>query len=67
MVHPFGYDVVDHPFLGRRQLRVTYHGVAAHASASPFMGRNALDAVALNYQAVGCCGSTSRRATACTA
>ncbi|WP_066587570.1 M20 family metallopeptidase [Cellulomonas timonensis] len=53
MVHPFGYDVVDHPFLGRRRLRVTYHGVAAHASASPFMGRNALDAVALNYQAVG--------------
>ncbi|WP_029289043.1 amidohydrolase [Cellulomonas sp. HZM] len=53
MVHPFGYDVVDHPFLGRRQLRVSYHGVAAHASASPFMGRNALDAVALNYQAVG--------------
>ncbi|MDM7831662.1 amidohydrolase [Cellulomonas edaphi] len=53
MVHPFGYDVVDHPFLGRRQLRVTYRGVAAHASASPFMGRNALDAVALNYQAVG--------------
>lgn len=52
MVHPFGYDVVDHPFLGRRRLRVTYHGVPAHASASPFMGRNALDAVALNYQAV---------------
>ena len=37
---------------GRRIARVTYHGVAAHASASPFMGRNALDAVALNYQAV---------------
>ncbi|MBM9466106.1 M20 family metallopeptidase [Nakamurella leprariae] len=53
MVHPFGYDVVDQPFLGRRQLRVTYHGVAAHASASPFLGRNALDAVVLNYQAVG--------------
>lgn len=53
MVHPFGYDVIDHPFLGRRRLQVTYHGVAAHASASPFMGRNALDAVALNYQAVG--------------
>lgn len=52
MVHPFGYDVVDQPFLGRRQLRATYHGVAAHASASPFMGRNALDAVVLNYQAV---------------
>src|SRR4029077_7159770 len=25
MVRPFGFDVVDHPFLGRRQLRVTYH------------------------------------------
>ncbi|MTD16635.1 amidohydrolase [Nakamurella sp. YIM 132087] len=53
MVHGFGYDVVDHPFLGRRQLRVTYHGTAAHASASPFLGRNALDAVVLNYQAIG--------------
>lgn len=53
MVHPFGYDVVDQPFLGRRQLRVSYHGVAAHASASPFLGRNALDAVMLHYQAVG--------------
>lgn len=53
MLHPFSYDVVDHPFLGRRQLVVTYRGVAAHASAQPFMGRNALDAAALNYQAVG--------------
>lgn len=53
MVHPFGYDVVDQPFLGRRQLVVTYHGVASHAAATPYLGRNALDAVALNYQAVG--------------
>lgn len=53
MVHPFGYDVVDHPFIGRRQLVVRYRGVAAHASVQPYMGRNALDAVALNYQAVG--------------
>ncbi|WP_213813664.1 amidohydrolase [Glaciihabitans sp. dw_435] len=53
MVHPFGYDALDHPFIGRRILRVTHTGVAAHASAAPFMGRNALDAVALNYQAVG--------------
>lgn len=52
MVHPFGYDVVDQPFLGRRQLVVTYRGVAAHAAAQPYLGRNALDAVALNYQAV---------------
>jgi len=53
MVHPFGYDAADHPFIGRRIVRVRYTGVAAHASASAFMGRNALDAVALNYQAVG--------------
>jgi len=53
MVHPFGYDVADHLFLGRRQLRVTFTGLTAHASAQPFMGRNALDAVALTYQAVG--------------
>lgn len=53
MTHPFGYDVIDQPFLGRRQLVVRYRGVAAHASAQPYMGRNALDAVALNYQAVG--------------
>lgn len=53
MVHPFGYDVADHLFLGRRQLRATFTGVTAHASAQPFMGRNALDAVALTYQAVG--------------
>ncbi|WP_375387162.1 amidohydrolase [uncultured Amnibacterium sp.] len=52
MVHPFGYDAVDHSFIGRRILRVHYEGVAAHASATPFMGRNALDAVALHYQAV---------------
>ncbi len=53
MVHPFGYDVADHLFLGRRQLRATFTGVTAHASAQPFMGRNALDAVALAYQGVG--------------
>ncbi|MEV1290862.1 M20 family metallopeptidase [Pseudonocardia sp. NPDC049635] len=52
MVHPFAHDIADHPFLGRRQLEVTYHGVAAHASAQPHRGRNALDAVVLGYQGV---------------
>ena len=52
MAHPFGYDAADHPFIGRRILRVHYTGVAAHASATPFMGRNALDAANLHYQAV---------------
>lgn len=52
MAHPFNFDSVDHPFIGRRIVDITFHGVAAHASASPFQGRNALDAVALHYQAV---------------
>lgn len=53
MAHPFGADLADPVFIGRRIVRVVYHGVAAHAAAAPFQGRNALDAVALNYQAVG--------------
>ncbi|WP_337061172.1 amidohydrolase [Kineococcus sp. G2] len=52
MLHPFSYDVAVQPFLGRRQVRVTYRGVAAHASAQPFMGRNALDAVVAGYQGI---------------
>jgi amidohydrolase len=52
MVHPFSHDVGTHPFLGRRQVEVVFHGVAAHASAQPFMGRNALDAVVATYQGV---------------
>lgn len=53
MAHPFSHDSIDHPFIGRRILDLTFHGVPAHASATPFQGRNALDAVALTYQAVG--------------
>ncbi len=52
MVHPFTYDLAEPVFLGRRQLRATFTGIAAHASAQPFMGRNALDAVHLTYQGV---------------
>jgi amidohydrolase len=53
MAHPFSFDSIDHPFIGRRIVDITFHGVASHASASPFQGRNALDAVALHYPAVG--------------
>lgn len=52
MAHPFSFDSIDHPFIGRRIVDITFHGTAAHASATPFQGRNALDAVALHYQAV---------------
>nr|WP_237249017.1 M20 family metallopeptidase [Spelaeicoccus albus] len=53
MVHPYGYDVAEQVWLGRRLMSVTFHGAAAHASAQPFMGRNALDAATLAYHAVG--------------
>ena len=53
MVHPFTFDIADPLFLGRRQLRATFTGITSHASAQPFMGRNALDAVNLMYTGVG--------------
>ncbi len=49
MLHPWGADAVSHPFLGVRTIDVSYEGLAAHASAFPFMGRNALDAVVQAY------------------
>ncbi|WP_166649327.1 M20 family metallopeptidase [Naumannella halotolerans] len=52
MVHPFTYDCAEPVFLGRRQLKVIFHGITSHASAQPFMGRNALDAVNLMYMGV---------------
>lgn len=53
MIHPFGMDVADHPWLGVRQVSVTYHGIPAHASMMPFLGRNALDAIVLAYTGIG--------------
>ncbi|MUK00533.1 amidohydrolase [Vibrio cholerae] len=53
MVHPYGYDLADQVWLGRRLLTITFTGVEAHASAQPFMGRNALDAANLTYQGIG--------------
>lgn len=53
MVHPYFMDVADQAWLGRRECRVTYQGVSAHASSHPFMGRNALDAANLAYQGLG--------------
>ena len=53
MIHPFSYDLVSHAWTGRRSLTATFSGVAAHASMQPYMGRNALDAATLAYQAFG--------------
>lgn len=53
MIHPFSYDIASHAWVGRRTLTARFQGVAAHASAQPFMGRNALDAASLAYQGLG--------------
>jgi amidohydrolase len=49
MLHPFFADVADHPFIGVRTLEVVYRGRSAHASATPFLGVNALDAAVQAY------------------
>lgn len=53
MTHPYFADAADVHWLGRRGCRVEFTGVAAHASAHPFLGRNALDAASLAYQGLG--------------
>ncbi|MGO1608015.1 MAG: M20 family metallopeptidase [Brevibacterium yomogidense] len=53
MAHGYGHDLADQLWLGRRTLTVDFHGHTAHASAQPFMGRNALDAASLMYQGLG--------------
>ena len=52
MVHPSGFDVAEHRWLGVRQVEVSYEGLAAHASLTPFLGRNALDAVVSAYTGI---------------
>ena len=53
MLHPYAHDLADHRWLGRRTARVTFTGVAAHASSEPEKGRNALDAATLFYTGIG--------------
>jgi len=52
MVHPSGVDLATMPCIAVADLTVRYRGVAAHASAMPDRGVNALDALVLAYQAV---------------
>jgi amidohydrolase len=52
MVHPAGIDLVTMPCLAIGEVDVAYRGVAAHASAMPARGVNALDALVTAYQAI---------------
>ena len=49
MVHPAGSASAANTYLGLRQVEVSFHGLGAHASAVPYMGRNALDACVSAY------------------
>ena len=52
MVHPSGIDLVTMPCIAIAEVEVEYQGQAAHASAMPDRGRNALDGLVLAYQAI---------------
>lgn len=49
MIHPAGQDLTGMHTLAVQQVFADYEGRAAHASAAPFAGRNALDAAVLGY------------------
>jgi amidohydrolase len=49
MIHPADEDTLDPPILAVDHLAVEFHGKTAHAAASPWEGRNALDAFVLAY------------------
>ena len=52
MVHPAGVDLVTMPSLALAEVDVTYTGEAAHASAMPERGINALDALVTAYNTI---------------
>ncbi|MGH6987189.1 MAG: M20 family metallopeptidase [Caulobacteraceae bacterium] len=52
MIHPANHDLVSNPTLAIAEVDAIYHGRAAHASSSPYLGLNALDAVVGAYQAI---------------
>ncbi len=53
MIHPAGVNLVDMPSIAVAEVDAVYTGVAAHASAMPERGRNALDGLVLAYQSLG--------------
>ncbi|MDO5727514.1 MAG: amidohydrolase, partial [Bowdeniella nasicola] len=54
MVHPYSGVSRTHTtdYLGLRELYVTFRGHTAHASATPYLGVNALDAAVMTYNGI---------------
>lgn len=51
-IHPAAVDLTEPTVIAIATFRVEYFGQAAHAAAAPHLGRNALDAAVLGYNAV---------------
>ncbi|GIY27962.1 peptidase M20 domain-containing protein 2 [Caerostris extrusa] len=49
MVHPCNYNTTSPPILCLREINVDFKGKEVHAAATPWMGRNALDAAVAAY------------------
>jgi len=52
MIHPSNENLVTMPCIAIAEVEAIYHGRSAHASAMPYRGLNALDAVITAYQAI---------------
>lgn len=52
-IHPADNTSAEIRCLAITEVRVAFHGVLAHASADPWLGRNALDAIVLLYTMIG--------------
>lgn len=52
MIHPSNMNLMTMPCIAVADVEAVFHGKAAHASAMPFRGVNALDAVVTAYSAI---------------
>lgn len=52
MIHPSNLNLVTMPCIAIAEVEAIYHGKSAHASAMPYRGLNALDAVVTAYQSI---------------
>lgn len=52
MIHPSNLNLLTMPTIAVADVEAVYHGKAAHASAMPFRGLNALDAVVTAYSSI---------------
>ncbi|MEJ0026765.1 MAG: M20 family metallopeptidase [Rhizomicrobium sp.] len=52
MIHPSNQNLVTMPCIAISEVEAIFHGRSAHASAIPYRGLNALDAVVTAYQAI---------------